>query len=516
MAKHPIKNQKTLLASFFLMLAIVPLAHGQKFGWLPDKADEAREEVAQEIPEANDPGPYGWAGPVMARIARQQVSEIVPAYKTDPEELLEAQGKRMVLWIFTKFLRDGKNLPTYRQQIGDCVSFGTSNALQYSLAAYLVAHGGEGRLRQPYPPWIYGASRVWVASRRLGNRDGSTGSWASAAVQRYGVIASDHTNVPAYSGAIAKAWGYKGPDESFKPLAAKYQPEARLVTTWDQLCEAISKGYAIAVCSGQGFQMRPVERNARLEGIPSGSWPHCMAFIGYDDRSGREAAYCLNSWGETAHGRPQDYERLDGAPPGGFWIDKKTVERMLSGRDSYCYSFTGFSNEDDPLFPLGIVVEEYLYSEISAHDPIDDSSFLPLLPSPTSPGRFGQLSLLPLVSEWRLPSTDGASAGTTGLRGGLCESACPCGCRTGAICRCGRTGQDGPQASDRTGGRVDDCHDGAPRALQEAGHLPLQLPRGEPLPRQARTGGFERLFQLYLQRAVSAYQQAASIRVAGK
>ena len=70
---------------------------------------------------------------------------------------------------------------------------------------------------------------------------------------------------------------------------------------------------------------------------------HQMCFIGYDPNNGNPGVYCLNSWGANAHGVSPD-----GAPPGGFWVDKATVSRMVKQGDSFAYSeFQGFPKNDD-------------------------------------------------------------------------------------------------------------------------------------------------------------------------
>lgn len=317
-------------------------------GWLPAEAQLAQVKLAPQLGEGV-PGPMGWAGPEPAKEARQKLAAQLPELEIVPQALAEAKGKKVVLWSFTRLIH-GKHLPTFRQQVGDCVSFGTANAIMYSMATNLAIIDPNARWRQLYQPYIYGISRVQIGGGRL-RGDGSVGSWAAAGVQKYGILAADEDGVPEYSGSIARTWGAKpGPPQKFIDIATKSKPEARLVTTWPQAIEALSQGWAIAVCSGQGFRMMPTEANERLEGRPQGSWAHCMAFIGYDDRPGKEALYCLNSWGESAHGKPSDYARLDGAPPGGFWVLKSTAERMLSGRDSYAYSFNGFERRN--VFPL--------------------------------------------------------------------------------------------------------------------------------------------------------------------
>jgi hypothetical protein len=251
----------------------------------------------------------------------------------------------VALWTFSADLNHDSHYLNVRQEIGDCVSHGWMHGLWYSSSVRASITGQRGPPKRPYPPFIYGASRVLVGGGRIGG-DGSVGAWAAAAVQKYGVLSSEEAGVPPYSGSVAREWGAKGPPQEFLKLAEQYKAEVRLVQTWDEACSAIANGYAVPVCSGQGFQMRAVEANGRFEGRPQGSWPHCMCFIGFDARPGREALYCLNSWGPTAHGDPADYARLDGAPPGGFWVLKPTAERMLAAEDSYAVSFNGFQGQD--------------------------------------------------------------------------------------------------------------------------------------------------------------------------
>jgi len=87
----------------------------------------------------------------------------------------------------------------------------------------------------------------------------------------------------------------------------------------------------------------------RIEGVPSGSWAHCMVFIGFDTREGQQALYCLNSWGPDAHAPCPQYATLDGAPCGGFWVPRATVEGMLAQQDSFSVSFDGFTRPQAPI-----------------------------------------------------------------------------------------------------------------------------------------------------------------------
>jgi hypothetical protein len=256
------------------------------------------------------------------------------------------QCKYATVWPFIRERNDRKHAETIQQEIGDCVSHGWAHGLHGSLAAHLVMRGKDASLTKPFPPYIYGASRAWIGKGQINpNEDGSIGGWAAAAVQdeSIGILPENAEGVPPYSGAVAKEWGRRGPPAKYRELAKQYRARCNLVTTWPQLVAAISSGYCVPTCSNQGFQMRAVERNGRLEGVAKGNWAHCTCFTGIDNRAGRQAAYLQNSWGPRAHASPEDYARLDGAQPGGFWVAKETVEKMLAAQDSYAVSFDGFA-----------------------------------------------------------------------------------------------------------------------------------------------------------------------------
>ncbi len=290
---------------------------------------------------------YGWAGQAEAKAARQALAGDAPPLYQIPIGAEAGPVQDVKLWTFARF-ELGHHIPCRHQEIGDCVSHGTANALEYSLCAYLAAKGGTGEYRPCYAPYIYGISRVKIGGGRI-RGDGSVGAWAAAGVSKYGVLASDESGVPPYSGSVAKSWGYYGPPEKWIQWASSFKAEARLVTTWAQAREALRNGYGIAVCSGVGFQNFG-ERNGRVEGSAGPSWAHCMAFTGICEQAGKEALYCQNSWGESAHAPASLYARLDRAPPGGFWVKKATAEKMLAQEDSYAYSFNGFAGQE--LFPI--------------------------------------------------------------------------------------------------------------------------------------------------------------------
>lgn len=272
----------------------------------------------------------GWAGPDAAQEAVLALGNPpISAYGLPPA------ATSMKLWDFAKKVY-GKHLPNYRQEIGDCVSFGAKNAVEY-LSCVQIVQGTRQQMKLVFPPFIYGTSRHDIGRDRLGNSDGSLGAWAAEAVKRFGILFADDEGVPPYGGSVAKKWGSpSGPPKSFYDIA-KDNPVKTVaqVRNFSEAASALSNGYPVTVASMQGFSMEGTERNGKLWASPQGSWAHQMCFIAVDMSD--ESLFCLNSWGDSLWSR-----HPDDAPPGGFWVAKSTCNRMLSD-DAWAFSqFEGF------------------------------------------------------------------------------------------------------------------------------------------------------------------------------
>ena len=261
-----------------------------------------------------------------------------------------SEGAQVELWDYAQQINGGEHFPTFRQETGDCVSMGAANAVNYLQAVQIGLHGAPFELRSVYQPWIYGVSRTAkdLGAGRLGRSAGSVGSWAAKAVQQYGVLAADESDVPNYSKRIAEEWGFRGPPQKYFDSAKDFCVRTvALVDDYEDARDALSNGYPVTVASNQGFRMEGRAFSGKLFGQPQGHWAHQMCFIGVDDEAkcpngSQGALYCLNSWGTAAHGEP-----VDDAPPGGFWVDRRTAERMLKQGDSWAFSsFDGFPLRD--------------------------------------------------------------------------------------------------------------------------------------------------------------------------
>jgi len=245
------------------------------------------------------------------------------------------------------------------QQIGDCVSFGWMHGTEILIGTrMLVQDAGRwpGRLCTEA---AYGLMRVEAFERRSGGwGDGAYGGAAAKAVKNFGIVPrkdysgetgiSEH-DVRKYSGKTAKNWGNYGcggkNDKGLLDKIARLHPikSVSMVRSFEEAGTAISNGYPIPVCSGQGFSS-----NRDSDGFCKGrgSWGHCMCFIGvrYGKRPG---LLCMNSWGHSVDGPRYPDNMPDAIAACTWWVDVRIVDRMLSGGDSFAVSnFSDFRKQN--------------------------------------------------------------------------------------------------------------------------------------------------------------------------
>lgn len=232
-----------------------------------------------------------------------------------------------------------------RQGIGDCVSFGFAHGADVHLAV-MWSLGDSADWKPTATESIYGGSRVEARGlTRGGWSDGSYGSAAAKWLREYGLVFRqpyDTVDLTHYSSQRAKDWGNYGNggqnDNGHLDEEARKHPvrTVALVTTFEEASAAIHSGYPVPVCSMVGFRM---QRDAHGFAQPQGTWPHCMCFVAV--RHGqRPGLLCLNSWGPNWISGPKYPSDM---PDGSFWVDRKTVDRMLAQNDSFAVSgYDGF------------------------------------------------------------------------------------------------------------------------------------------------------------------------------
>jgi len=281
-----------------------------------------------------------------------RVTNGIPNFGDTPAGKASLSGDGDVyLWDFAKLVT-GSTLPDRNQGgVGSCVSFGTACAVEHLLLAQIVHTRMDGGPAKEFKPLcqevIYGGSRVEIGGGRISG-DGSVGAWAAQFIAQWGVVPRENIegfDLTAYSESLCRKWGREGVPAKLEAVAKQSPVKGTaLVKTATEAEKAIRQGYAIAVCSNQGFAST---RDSQGFARPSGSWAHCMAIIGY--RGGaRPGFFIQNSWGSNWISGPRFPAD---APAGGFWADTAVVDRMLRQGDSWAFSdAVGFPSRELDFF----------------------------------------------------------------------------------------------------------------------------------------------------------------------
>ena len=248
--------------------------------------------------------------------------------------------------------------PTWRRgsqgNVGSCVGWGSSLAVDILAACDIhwrkEAEAWKGRTIEAS---LYGFSRVEARGQQSNTGgDGSTGFHAAKAIRDFGSL---HYGVD-YGGFVFqeqdkeardREWGRNGVPDKLEQFAKERRcSETTLATSFEEAAAAISNGYPVVVCSGQGFSMsRDADGFCRAGGV----WWHCMCLLGL--RGGkRPGLLCANSWGDSnTVGKHYPETMPEAVRNCSFWIDAEVCDRMLSGRDSYVYAgYSGFKTTQLP------------------------------------------------------------------------------------------------------------------------------------------------------------------------
>ncbi len=265
-----------------------------------------------------------------------------PAIAAPPTDRPGKKKTFVPIWEVVKLYNYGEHLPTLKQEIGDCVGVGLAQAGQY-LAVDQISAGYQEEI---YHPWngsyIYGISRVQIGGGSIPG-EGSRGEWGAAAVQHYGVLFTDDTAMPPYSGATSTQWGNRpGPPASAIKLAADNKViTAEKLKNVAAIRDALLERRMVTIASMRGFAMKPYNKNGFHVFRPEGSWPHQMCLLAWMDQP-FQAAYRMNSWGSAAHGTP-----LRGEPPGGAWNLRTDLQAELRDPRIEIYAYDTFRGDAD-------------------------------------------------------------------------------------------------------------------------------------------------------------------------
>ena len=249
------------------------------------------------------------------------------------------EGKVVLLHDYIRQVAGGDIIR--EQTIGDCVSQAYAGAVDCLACVEIGLKKDHERWggAENASEWIYWGSRVQVGKGRLGAGDGSVGAWAAEFVRDYGTLIRTTygpVDLRKYSGDRAKAWGMPRfqPSPGLMETAKPYRvQQVSLVTTYEQVRDAIANGFPVVVCSNQGFtDQRDDDGFARASGV----WGHALLMYGVDDNPRRPGILSLNSWGRSWISGPKRHKQADGS----FWIDAAVINRMVGGQmpDSWALS----------------------------------------------------------------------------------------------------------------------------------------------------------------------------------
>lgn len=248
----------------------------------------------------------------------------------------------------------GRVLPAYHQLIGSCVSQGWGRTAQDQLLADAAERVSEGEqipddlkrdLIVATEP-IYGGSRNEIGGGRLGNGDGSIGSWAARWVTEFGILFRKKYGRYDFSTPdeqLAKKWGNRGvgvPDE-LEPQAKEHPiSSVSVCRSWEAARDALATFNSVVICSSQGFT------TTRVAGFckPSGTWNHCMMVRGVGVAKGnRPFGVVQQSWGQNNPGGPAKVTLETGEvidlPNGCFCVDAEVLNsRILKTGDCHVAS----------------------------------------------------------------------------------------------------------------------------------------------------------------------------------
>jgi hypothetical protein len=328
-------DRRTALKSFIALVGSTAVGSAApRFQWLRRRR------------EAMD---FGWFRDD-TRLARYVASERLPFLAQQNGEIKgSGKGKRAFLHLAFEKVTNKDYVP-HHQDAPDCTSQAFGLGIDF-LAAVQIATKRMPQLwkaKAATEP-IYGGARVEIGGGRQ-RMGGATGHWAAKWVSQYGVLhrqkygSHDFTT---YDPAKAILLGKKGCPDELEAVAKKHPvKKTAIVKTYDDLCDAIYNGSPVVVCSTVGFG--PNYGNKRdKEGFLTQrriGWNHAMLFGGYDDEYKRPGALCFQSWGPDWISGPTRHNQ----PAGTFWIDKRTVNRMLAHGDSHALSaYEGFPRVRD-------------------------------------------------------------------------------------------------------------------------------------------------------------------------
>ncbi len=257
-----------------------------------------------------------------------------------------ADGKDIVLLYQEAYKasgRDGWIVGNPSQQVGDCVSHSTRNALMLSLACQVTSgNGGWPEIPDASYEKMTGFTTVplYLTRSNAPSHGWSCPTSVSNAQKYVGmVVAQDYSDVPGvgvdyskYSGSQTTKFGRGFPPESYlNPLADHKVISSTKVSGLDQLLDYLGAGYGISTCGGESWATGSNARNS--DGYAKRTnkgWSHALCYYGFIrskewmDKYNEVGIIIGNSWGSSSCGGNRKIMGRDDLPllPKNCWIAK--------------------------------------------------------------------------------------------------------------------------------------------------------------------------------------------------
>ena len=292
-------------------------------------------QTFEQMEGLNTPQDHGWVAPEQA---------FSPLKGAPAPSLKSGRGQVRLLYKDWKEATGYVYIPRH-QSAPDCVGQSMAGGLDLRMAVQAVHEMYRVPQQETDASSIYGLSRIEIAGKPAFSPGGSNVIWAMQAMSEYGALfRKDYLyagyNLTKYDPSRSRSWGSRGLPSVLEsvakltPLVDYYQ-----VSNYEEVRDAIANGYPVVVGSGVGFSRRTIfswgqtKATRDSEGFltEKGGWNHAMLFGGVDDRSARKGVCCMNSWGPSWVNGSTRLEQ----PPGSFWIDARTVTKMVSQGDAF-------------------------------------------------------------------------------------------------------------------------------------------------------------------------------------
>jgi hypothetical protein len=330
----------------YLLWALAALAAVAYNRWKPDGAPDV--PVPPPPPFEWPDHPFGWEPPTEEEFQRTLTWS--PLFKNTEAGSQTEWGDDQPIKAYLLYVKaTGQSFGPYQQgPVGCCVSFGSAGAVQMSLGANIaLGRGPPQKADEVSREVIYGGGRVNIRRPML-PPEGMMGSWAAEWLNQSGAVGVSQGSPPVgpYDPNRAKQWGSRGVPAAVAALGKDNPVKVALVTSAEDVKNALANGYFTFICSSVGFgniDGPPLQRDSQgfLRQDPRYPWPHCMFVAGY--RGDRKGFLIVNSWGAGWVVGPKGF---GDEPEGSFWADYATVDRIVKGSsreppDSFSISLVG-------------------------------------------------------------------------------------------------------------------------------------------------------------------------------